>query len=58
MLALLGEVVAAVGRLPAVAVPATVLGCARGRKRASGGEEEEEGEGTVGAGYREDGDGE
>ena len=47
---------AAVGRLPAVAVPAMVLGHARGRKRASRGEEEEEGEGTVGAGYREDGD--
>ena len=53
MLALLGEVVATLGKLPAVAVPATAPG--RARRRSSGGGEE--GEGTVGAGYGEDGDG-
>ncbi|OAF55924.1 hypothetical protein VC83_07987 [Pseudogymnoascus destructans] len=45
VLALLVEVVAAVGRLPAVAVTAMVPDCTGGRKKGGGGGDEGEGDG-------------
>ncbi|ELR09100.1 hypothetical protein GMDG_03684 [Pseudogymnoascus destructans 20631-21] len=54
--ALLGEVVAAVGRLPAVAVTTTVPDCAGGRKKGGGGGGEVEGD-VFGAQYGVEEDG-